>query len=211
MRACLYASLIYMFLLCPSRMYVPCLSHMPHMYVCIFVCLTHRVSFSGAPHVQVVEETEVGPDGVGVAGKDATSLASLEREIALCKRLRHRHIVGYIGAQTVSATEMYVFLEFVPGGSIASMLTRFGCFNEQLVRHYTRQLLLGLEYLHGCKARTLGVTHSQPLPPAPLGPHSAALWGWAAVLLCWGFPGCCAVAFWLKATLLARRRSSTGT
>ena len=49
--------------------------------------------------------------------------------------------------------ELYVFLEFVPGGSIAQMLTRFGCFNEMLIRHYTRQLLLGLEYLHGCKAR----------------------------------------------------------
>ena len=46
---------------------------------------------------------------------------------------------------------MYVFLEYVPGGSIASMLTRFGCFAETLCRHYTRQILLGLEYLHGVK------------------------------------------------------------
>jgi serine/threonine protein kinase len=39
----------------------------------------------------------------------------------------------------------------VPGGSIASMLGRFGKFNEELVSNYTRQLLLGLEYLHGRK------------------------------------------------------------
>ena len=92
-------------------------------------------------------------------------LASLEREIALCKQLRHKHIVGYIGAKKVSPTELYVFLEYVPGGSIAQMLTRFGCFNEQLVRHYTRQLLLGLEYLHGCKVRHLrACVCGSPLP-----------------------------------------------
>ena len=27
----------------------------------------------------------------------------------------------------------------------------FGKFSEDLVRNYTRQLLLGLEYLHGCR------------------------------------------------------------
>lgn len=31
------------------------------------------------------------------------------------------------------------------------MLERFGRFSERLVRVYTRQLLLGLEYLHGKK------------------------------------------------------------
>lgn len=42
----------------------------------------------------------------------------------------------------------HVFLEYVPGGSIRSMLRRFGCFDEGLTRLYTRQILLGLEYLH---------------------------------------------------------------
>nr|AVG22649.1 MAPKKK2 [Plasmodiophora brassicae] len=41
-----------------------------------------------------------------------------------------------------------VFLEYVPGGSIASIIKRFGKFNENLVRVYTRQILYGLEYLH---------------------------------------------------------------
>lgn len=105
----------------------------------------HTLSeLDSTPPPQVPEESETGE----LSEKE---LASLEREIALCKRLRHKHIVGYVGAQKVSTTEMYVFLEYVPGGSIAQMLTRFGCFNEQLVRIYTRQLLLGLEYLHGCK------------------------------------------------------------
>ncbi len=46
---------------------------------------------------------------------------------------------------------IHVVLTLLSGGSIASMLSRFGRFSEDLVRNYTRQLLLGLEYLHGCK------------------------------------------------------------
>jgi serine/threonine protein kinase len=41
-----------------------------------------------------------------------------------------------------------ILLEFVPGGSISSLLEKFGPFPESVVRTYTRQLLLGLEYLH---------------------------------------------------------------
>ena len=36
----------------------------------------------------------------------------------------------------------------MPGGSIASLLTRFGAFAEKLVAVYTRQILEGLHYLH---------------------------------------------------------------
>ena len=39
-------------------------------------------------------------------------------------------------------------MEYVPGGSIASLLRKFGRFEEPLVRVYTRQVLRGLEYLH---------------------------------------------------------------
>ncbi|KAK9812977.1 hypothetical protein WJX72_006759 [[Myrmecia] bisecta] len=79
-------------------------------------------------------------------------LESLEREISLYRNIQHRHVVGYIAAHMdFEASKLYIFLEYVPGGSIATMLERFGAFSEQLVANYTRQLLLGLEYLHGCK------------------------------------------------------------
>ncbi|XP_024518433.1 mitogen-activated protein kinase kinase kinase 2 [Selaginella moellendorffii] len=82
----------------------------------------------------------------------AVYLASLEREIDLYKQLRHRHIVGYIAMEQDEANNLlYIFLEYVSGGSIQSMLERFGRFSESLVRIYTRQLLLGLEYLHANK------------------------------------------------------------
>ena len=76
-------------------------------------------------------------------------LEELEREIAMYRRLRHDHIVSYLGAAKAEKEGvMYIFLEYISGGCIASMLRRFGRFNEELVRLYVREILLGLEYLH---------------------------------------------------------------
>lgn len=48
-------------------------------------------------------------------------LAALEREIALYKIMRHKHIVGYIDMEQDTETgSLYVFLEYVSGGSIQS-------------------------------------------------------------------------------------------
>jgi mitogen-activated protein kinase kinase kinase 19 len=42
----------------------------------------------------------------------------------------------------------FVLLQFVPGGSIASILARFGALDEAVFRKYTKQILEGVEYLH---------------------------------------------------------------
>ncbi|GMH98600.1 hypothetical protein TrST_g10471 [Triparma strigata] len=41
-----------------------------------------------------------------------------------------------------------IFLEYVSGGSVRSLLDKFGSLSEDLVKNYSRQILLGLEYLH---------------------------------------------------------------
>ena len=46
------------------------------------------------------------------------------------------------------AQTLAIFLEYVPGGSLRSLLDRFGTLEEAVVRLYSRQILLGLEYLH---------------------------------------------------------------
>lgn len=63
------------------------------------------------------------------------------------KNLRHDNIVQYLGTME-EGSELNIFLEYVPGGSIAFILSKFGSFSEPLVKRYTRQILLGLEYLH---------------------------------------------------------------
>jgi serine/threonine protein kinase len=46
-------------------------------------------------------------------------------------------------------THLNIFLEYVPGGSLVTVLRDFGAFNESLTRTWVRQILRGLEYLHG--------------------------------------------------------------
>lgn len=74
-------------------------------------------------------------------------LAALEHEIAMLKVLHHTNIVRYYGTER-SSDVLSILLEYVPGGSIRTMIDRFGPLGEPIVRAYTRQLLLGLEYLH---------------------------------------------------------------
>ena len=41
-----------------------------------------------------------------------------------------------------------VFLEYVPGGSVASIYEAFGALPSDLVKHFVHQTLIGLHYLH---------------------------------------------------------------
>ena len=41
-----------------------------------------------------------------------------------------------------------IFLEYVPGGSVQTMLNSYGALPEPLVRSFVRQILTGLSYLH---------------------------------------------------------------
>jgi serine/threonine protein kinase len=70
-------------------------------------------------------------------------------EIQLMRGLSHKHIVEYLGAFVdTEACYLYIFQEWVPGGSVASLLKKFGPFSPSVVKNYTRQILLGLQYLH---------------------------------------------------------------
>ncbi|XP_042482219.1 mitogen-activated protein kinase kinase kinase NPK1-like [Macadamia integrifolia] len=79
--------------------------------------------------------------------KAQTHIRELEEEVKLLKNLSHPNIVRYLGTAREEGT-LNILLEFVPGGSISSLLGKFGSFPEPVIRMYTKQLLLGLEYLH---------------------------------------------------------------
>ncbi|KAK4686856.1 mitogen-activated protein kinase kinase kinase, partial [Tremellales sp. Uapishka_1] len=74
---------------------------------------------------------------------------ALKSEIALLKDLFHPNIVAYLGCETAE-DYLSIFLEYVPGGTIASIYRTpgQGRFEEQLVKYFTRQILDGLAYLH---------------------------------------------------------------
>ncbi|KAL9855809.1 putative mitogen-activated protein kinase kinase kinase ANP1 STE-STE11 family [Arabidopsis thaliana] len=74
----------------------------------------------------------------------AANFASKEKTQAHIQELEEERYLGTVREDDT----LNILLEFVPGGSISSLLEKFGPFPESVVRTYTRQLLLGLEYLH---------------------------------------------------------------
>ncbi|KAJ1411802.1 Protein kinase domain [Sesbania bispinosa] len=71
----------------------------------------------------------------------------LGQEIALLSRLRHPNIVQYYGSEEVD-DKLYIYLEYVSGGSIYKLVQEYGQLGEIAIRNYTRQILSGLAYLH---------------------------------------------------------------
>ncbi|KAK4691695.1 mitogen-activated protein kinase kinase kinase, partial [Lecanoromycetidae sp. Uapishka_2] len=80
--------------------------------------------------------------------KKESMVAALKREIDLLRDLQHENIVQYLGSNS-DAEHFNIFLEYVPGGSVAAMLNSYGQLKEPLIRNFVRQILTGLSYLHG--------------------------------------------------------------
>ncbi|CAN5960651.1 unnamed protein product, partial [Sphagnum jensenii] len=79
-------------------------------------------------------------------GKRDECIMQLEQEINLLSKFQHKNIVQYLGTQT-EMDKLYIFLEFVSQGSLASVYNRYEMFSDQ-IRRYTQQILCGLKYLH---------------------------------------------------------------
>ncbi|XP_050926048.1 mitogen-activated protein kinase kinase kinase 19 [Lates calcarifer] len=71
----------------------------------------------------------------------------LQGEVELLKTLRHTNIVGFLGT-FLHQHVVSIFMEYIPGGSIASILHRFGPLPERVLALYTHQILEGVAYLH---------------------------------------------------------------
>ncbi|XRB04505.1 protein kinase domain-containing protein [Pycnococcus provasolii] len=71
----------------------------------------------------------------------------LEREVALISNLVHPNVVQYLGTER-TAEALHIFLEYVPGGSIASLLAKFGPFADPVISIYVKQVFCGLGFLH---------------------------------------------------------------
>jgi len=78
---------------------------------------------------------------------DSAVKVDVRREIELLKMLKHCNIVSYIGAE-MDKEFLHIFQEWVSGGSVSSMISKFGTFSLDVIRSYMRQILHGLEYLH---------------------------------------------------------------
>ena len=90
-------------------------------------------------HVAVKEMNIDGSDG-----KDE----KVRREYDMLMNLRHPHVVAVKGFE-VRNGKAYIYMEYMAGGAVEAMLTRFKFrLHESLIRRYARQALLGLAFLH---------------------------------------------------------------
>lgn len=85
--------------------------------------------------------------GVESNTQKSKSIEALKREIEFLKDLDHENVVKYLGFE-ITTKEINVFLEYISGGSIASVLAQSGKFEERHCRSFIAQILFGLDYLH---------------------------------------------------------------
>lgn len=97
-----------------------------------------------------VKQVEAPAPGMASAKdqKKKTMIDALKREIGLLRELSHPNIVQYLGCSN-TPEHLNIFLEYVPGGSVQTMLNSYGALREPLIRSFCRQIVTGLAYLHG--------------------------------------------------------------
>ncbi|KAH7340421.1 kinase-like protein [Rhizoctonia solani] len=79
--------------------------------------------------------------------RQVTVVDALKSESGVLRDLDHPHIVQYLGFEE-TADVFSVFLEYVPGGSVGSVLRKIGKFEDEVVRSFSHQIVDGLAYLH---------------------------------------------------------------
>ena len=80
-------------------------------------------------------------------GLDQQKVASVKKEIARFKMLKHKHIVRYFDSEIIENNVLCIYMEYVYK-SVAKMCTEYGRIGEKNARMYTQQVLRALVYLH---------------------------------------------------------------
>lgn len=76
-------------------------------------------------------------------------LVSLSREINLMRQLKHQNLCRFNGVYfNKEDGSINMFMEFIGGGSLSSVVKKFKPIPRSVIRHWTKQLLCGLSYLH---------------------------------------------------------------
>ncbi|KAH9578805.1 Protein kinase domain [Trypanosoma melophagium] len=83
---------------------------------------------------------------------------SLEAEMNVASKLRHPNIVQYVSCSVVQS-HLAIIMEYVPGGSLHTVIKNFGRVGPLVARRFTVDILNGLNYLHG-----LGIVHCDVKP-----------------------------------------------
>ena len=95
--------------------------------------------------IHVVKEVHL----TGSSHQIQSEIAALKREIMTLKTLSHKNIVKYIHTQVSGSRKgVEIIMEYVSGGSVRSILDKYGHLEEGVVAKYLKQALEGVAYLH---------------------------------------------------------------
>lgn len=84
---------------------------------------------------------------VQIDGLTKDQILAIEAEIETMKSLSNRNIVNYLGTFR-QQNNFYLFLEYADGGSLRQFYQKYGRLDESQVCLCTKDMLLGLLYLH---------------------------------------------------------------
>eukprot|EP01060_Flectonema_neradi_P022308 TRINITY_DN30574_c0_g1_i1.p1 TRINITY_DN30574_c0_g1~~TRINITY_DN30574_c0_g1_i1.p1 ORF type:complete len:758 (+),score=160.13 TRINITY_DN30574_c0_g1_i1:47-2275(+) len=74
-------------------------------------------------------------------------LEQIINEVSILSQLRHDNIVSYIGSGVVTGS-VIICMEYVPGGSLQSLIEQFGHLPQTVIRRYAKDIMKGLKFLH---------------------------------------------------------------
>lgn len=80
--------------------------------------------------------------------REKHELDALVREVKMLCGLRHPNIVFFLGCGVV-AQDIIINLEYISGGSLQSVVEEFGCIPIPAAQRYLKDILRGLDFLHG--------------------------------------------------------------
>ncbi|KAJ2371526.1 mitogen-activated protein kinase kinase kinase, partial [Coemansia sp. RSA 2607] len=95
---------------------------------------------------------DTAPGGATAAHAE-DAIRMMYTEVELLKDLDHDNVVQLLGFEVANGV-MSMFLEYVSGGTVQSLVQQHGPLPEPVVHSFVAQILAGLEYLHGC-----GIVH----------------------------------------------------
>lgn len=70
-----------------------------------------------------------------------------KKEVHILNSLSNENIIKYFDSE-IHEREFYIYMEYVPMGSLKYIIDHFGPMNESSLKIYLRQIVEGLKYLH---------------------------------------------------------------
>ena len=90
--------------------------------------------------------------GLGASDSDSVKPAdiiAISREITMMRRIKHDNVCEFFGCSfDPKERKLCLFMELVTGGSMTSLVKRFKPLPKPVIRQWTKQLLVGLDFLH---------------------------------------------------------------